>query len=162
ANSLRAMEIETSLSAGTRSRVRETKCFETLSISITPCGSFVDQRGIDGRVVIPVGVEVLGVGDRLPGEGKALRALLAPAEALGMVVEDERQGGTHAAEAVVEGHLGNLLDVQLAGLLRVVAGELETSLDRPQEAPGEIGPLGDGLVGGDDAGGEDLEADLDE
>src|SRR5262245_36182061 len=160
-NSLRRIEIETSVSAATRSRSRETKCLETLSISITRAGSLLDQGGVDRLLVVPFRIELLGVSNRFPCEREPLGALLAPAELLGMVVEDESQRGAHTPQAIVECDLGDLLDVQLAGFLRVVARELEGLPDGAQEALRQVRLLGDHLVAGDDGGGEDLEPDLD-
>src|SRR5438105_3335651 len=97
-NSLRRIETETSVSAATRSRSRETKCFDTFWISITR-RSFLDERGVDRLLVVPVGLELLRFGNGLPGEIESLRALLAPAVLLGVVVVDEGQRGTHAAKA---------------------------------------------------------------
>jgi len=64
--------------------------------------------------------------------------------------------------AIVERNFGHLLNVQLAGLLRIVARPFERALDRAQEAFRQVGPLGDGVVGRDDRGRIDLEADFDE
>src|SRR5262245_3733739 len=69
-NSLRGIGIETSVSATTRSVSRETKCFETLSISIMQSGSFLDQGRIDGLLVVPIWLQLLGIGDGLPGESQ--------------------------------------------------------------------------------------------
>src|SRR5262245_38218176 len=161
-NSLREIEIETLLRAAIRSRSRERKCLETFSISITRTGSLCDEGRVDRLLVVPFRIELLRVGNRLPGEVEPLRALLAPAVLLGVIVEDEGQRGAHAAQAVVECDLGDPFDVQLTGFLGVVARELEGFLDGAQEAPRQVRLLGDHLVGGDDGGRKDLEPDLDE
>src|SRR5262245_18099208 len=191
-NSLRRIERETLVSAAIRSRSRETKCFDTFSISITCSGlplrvgrqarqptvlgaahacrsrerwpwcSFFDQGGVDGLPIIPFGIELLGVGDRLPRKLEPLGALLAPAVLLGVIVIDEAQRRTHAADAIIQSHLRDLRDVQLARLLGIVAREFEGFLDRPQEPPREVRLLGNHLVGGDDGGCEDLETHLNE
>src|SRR5262245_1726999 len=161
-NSLRWTEIETLVRAATRSRSRDTKCLETFSISITRTGSLLHQRGVDRLLVVPFRIELLRLGNRLPCEREPLGALLAPTELLGVIVEDEGQRGAQAAQAVVECNLGDFLHVQLTGFLWVVARELESFLDGAQEAPGQVGLFGNHLVGGDDGGREDLEANLDE
>src|SRR6185295_7442112 len=161
-NSLRRIEIETLLRAATRSRSRETKRLETFSISITRTGSFFDERRVDRPLVVPLRIELLRVCNRLPCELEPFGALLAPAVLLGVVVEDEGQRGAHATQAVVECDLGDPLDVQLTGLLGVVARELEGFLDGAQEAFRQLRLLGDHLVGGDDGGRKDLEPHLDD
>src|SRR6476659_9999201 len=95
--------------------------------------SFLDEGRVEGLLVVPLGVQLLGVGYGFPGELEAFGAFLAPAEFLRVVVVDEGHSCAHAADAVVERDLGDLLDVQLANLLGVVAGELEGLLDGAQE-----------------------------
>src|SRR5262245_14296670 len=161
-NSLRRIEIETFVRAATRSRSRVTKCLDTFSISITWAGSLLDEGGVDGLLVVPFRLEFLRFRNCSPCKLEPLRALLAPTILLGMVVEDETERGAQAAQAVVKRDLGDLLDVQFTGFLRIVARELEGLFNCAQEALGEVWLFGDHLVAGDDRGSEDLEADLHE
>src|SRR3546814_7012742 len=62
---------------------------------------------------------MLRVGHRLPGEGQPLGGLLAVADGLVVIGEDELQRRLQAADAIVERHLGHLLDMRLAGFFRV-------------------------------------------
>src|SRR5262245_29595193 len=60
-----------------------------------------NERGVERLLGVPLGVEVLGFRDRLPGEGEPVRGFLAPAVFLLVVGIDEGHHRLDAVDAVV-------------------------------------------------------------
>src|SRR5262249_37912315 len=159
-NSSRFTASDTSRRATTSSPSSGRKICSTWRSSITTARSLLlrQKPDVDRLVGVPLRVELLRLGHDGVGELQAILGVVAEADRLGVVVEDEPERGTYAADTVVDLDLGIGLDVQLAGLLRVGLRGVPRRLGRAEEPADEIGLLVDGRVGRDDRARVDAEA----
>src|SRR5471032_1174621 len=159
-NSSRSIVSDTSSSAVTwsPSRLLKTRVTRLRPITALLC----HEARVDRLLVVPVLGQILRFGDRLPGELEPVRAFLAPAEFLAVIVEHETHHRADAMHAVVQLDLGEARDMQFAGFFGIVARPFEGFLAGGQEALPQVRLLLDQLVGADQRGGVDPEADGDE